>query len=479
MHIDEELFKQDSFKKKLKIYEEAVREGRTVFMDIDDMTDIIDYYNYDGQVDDADRVANCALSLYPGAIGPLVFKARQAIIAGDYEAAFNYCESIGDKSDIDYFYLRLELLISQNKCDKADELIDQRLDETDPEERENFLLDIGALYIDYGCSEEGKRRLDMLVNKDTPDCIELLARVKCNEGEYDEAATYLNRLIDWNPFVCRYWNMLAMIQLCNNQYPECLTSAEYSLAITPNNTDGLWCKAKALLGQGEAEEAMEYYNRFLERLPDCARAEADKGACLMQTGDIYGALECLLNAEKHCDDDDEMLLIQVYDDLAFAYSNIRNIELALEYLDKAESLQSDKEYYKERIPHRMVLKGHILLQNDKRQEAEELYLKAMEMSDNDPEVMVKVMASLYDHQEYQQVVELFKKFEATIPEGWTSGYSYIAGSLIKTGNYKDGVEYLKKACMLNCNEVRLVFGDMFPPNMPCENYYEFIKNVKF
>ena len=78
-----------------------------------------------------------------------------------------------------------------------------------------------------------------------------------------------------------------------------------------------------------------------------------------------------------------------------------------------------------------------------------------------------------------EMVELFKKFEATIPEGWTSGYSYIAGSLIKTGNYKDGVEYLKKACMLNCNEVRLVFGDMFPPNMPCENYYEFIKNVKF
>ena len=74
MHIDEELFKKDRFKRNLKQYEEAMKEGRTVFMDIDDLTDIIDYYNYDGLVDDANNVADYALALYPGSIGPLVFK---------------------------------------------------------------------------------------------------------------------------------------------------------------------------------------------------------------------------------------------------------------------------------------------------------------------------------------------------------------------------------------------------------------------
>ena len=63
MHIDEELFKKDRFKRNLKQYEEAMKEGRTVFMDIDDLTDIIDYYNYDGLVDDANNVADYALAL--------------------------------------------------------------------------------------------------------------------------------------------------------------------------------------------------------------------------------------------------------------------------------------------------------------------------------------------------------------------------------------------------------------------------------
>ena len=82
MHIDEELFKQARFKNKLKQYEQAKSERKTVFMDIDDLTDIIDYYNYDGLVDDAEDVADYALALYPVAIGPLVFKARQALAEG-------------------------------------------------------------------------------------------------------------------------------------------------------------------------------------------------------------------------------------------------------------------------------------------------------------------------------------------------------------------------------------------------------------
>ena len=75
MHINEELFQTEDFKRNLKMYEEAVRTGKTVFLDIDDMTDIIDYYNYDGRIDEANAMADYALLLYPGAIGPLVFKA--------------------------------------------------------------------------------------------------------------------------------------------------------------------------------------------------------------------------------------------------------------------------------------------------------------------------------------------------------------------------------------------------------------------
>ena len=58
MHINEELFQREDFKRNLNAYEEAMKTGKTVFMDIDDMTDIIDFYNYDGRIDDANAMAD-------------------------------------------------------------------------------------------------------------------------------------------------------------------------------------------------------------------------------------------------------------------------------------------------------------------------------------------------------------------------------------------------------------------------------------
>ena len=41
-----------------------------------------------------------------------------------------------------------------------------------------------------------------------------------------------------------------------------------------------------------------------------------------------------------------------------------------------------------------------------------------------------------------------------------------------------GVNYLKKACLINPDEVELIFGDFFPSGITKEKYYEYIKNVK-
>ena len=58
MHIEEEIFQREDFKRNLKLYEEAMKKGQKVFMDIDDMTDIIDYYNYDGRIEEATQMAD-------------------------------------------------------------------------------------------------------------------------------------------------------------------------------------------------------------------------------------------------------------------------------------------------------------------------------------------------------------------------------------------------------------------------------------
>lgn len=477
MHIDEELFKRKEFKRNLKLYEDTVKSGKTVFMDIDDLTDIIDYYNYDGQVDEAERVANYALSLYPGAIGPLVFKARKAISEDDLEEAGICCESIEDKSDIDYFYLKVELKIADEKYNEAEEMLELAYSNIDSEDKENFLLDTAALYVDYGISELGEKWLNRMANKDNHDRLELMSRIYCNRGDYEKAIAVLEKLIDNNPFISRYWNMLAMIQLCNNQFEDCHTSAEYSLAITPDNTDGLWCKAKALLGLCNAEEALIVYDKFLERVPNCARAEADKGSCYLQMGMFDKALEMLKQAESH-NDDDMSLLTQVYDDMAFTYSNLNDIDRALSCLEKADQQNPMRNDICGVDYQRMVLKGHILLQNGKKEKAIDIFEQAIKESKKSPEIIFKVIVSVYEHAMYELAIKYFKKLEKIMPEEWTHGYSYMAASLIKTSKLQEGLSYLKKASRINPHEVEMLFGNMFPPEITREQYYDFLKKIK-
>ena len=66
-----------------------------------------------------------------------------------------------------------------------------------------------------------------------------------------------------------------------------------------------------------------------------------------------------------------------------------------------------------------------------------------------------------------------------MPEGWNLGYAYAAGSYIKTMEISKGVKLLQKACQVNPDEVELIFGDFLPPEIKKEQYYDFVKNMKF
>ena len=79
MTDSEQYFESDSFKQMLEAYEESKKSGNPVFLDSDEYADIAEYYDYNGKSDLAIEVADEAISIYPGAIGPLAFKARYVL----------------------------------------------------------------------------------------------------------------------------------------------------------------------------------------------------------------------------------------------------------------------------------------------------------------------------------------------------------------------------------------------------------------
>lgn len=65
MQIDEEYFNNEEFKQKLRLFEDSVKSGHPIYLDDDDLTDIIDYYNLMNEGGKAMQTADFALSSIP------------------------------------------------------------------------------------------------------------------------------------------------------------------------------------------------------------------------------------------------------------------------------------------------------------------------------------------------------------------------------------------------------------------------------
>lgn len=259
MQTSDDYFRSEEFLNKLEEYERAISEGAGIYMDINDLADIVDYYNSLKNYDGAMHAADVALSLFPGAAAPLLFKARRALDEGDLAGAKRLAKQIEDKSQFEYAYLTAEIAIAQNDMNKSEKiLLSSYANETCDRDREDFSLDVAELYIDYGVYDLAGEWLARCKDKSSADFFELSGRRYYSIGNYDEARKNLNNLLDKNPYRYQAWNLLSTIQADKENYSEAVTSCEYSLAIMPENIEGLLCMVRGLIGLDNIERATEF-----------------------------------------------------------------------------------------------------------------------------------------------------------------------------------------------------------------------------
>ena len=79
MTDDQAYFESKGFQKILKKYEESAKSGHPIYMDADDLADIADYYQLNGRAEEAETVISQALEYNPEAVGPLLYRAREAL----------------------------------------------------------------------------------------------------------------------------------------------------------------------------------------------------------------------------------------------------------------------------------------------------------------------------------------------------------------------------------------------------------------
>jgi len=468
MKTGDDYFDSEEFRDMLSEYEKAVNTGQPVFMDADELAEIADFYQMQGQMDEAEAAIRLALSLSPGAIAPLTYRIHESLYQGDVEAAKRFLAQITETDEPDYIYDQAEVMLAEGKVDEADSFLRETFKSVPPEEYQDYVVDVASLYQDWGVSEKAMEWMSRAKPENTPEFKELMARTLFGLGKYKDSEKLFNELIDTDPFQKRYWNALASAQFMNEDYTNAIQSSEYAIAIDPTDAEGLISKANGLYRLNNYEEALKYYERYTEQIPDDEFALMHQGTCLINLDRNDEALKRLQEALETAPPDSPYLP-DIYQELAFAYNEKGDTDKALEYLDATDQLECDHVQL-------TVIKGHVLLSAGRVEEAEDYFRQAVSQSDNAPQTLMRIIVSLYDNRYVEASYKMFLKFFKIVEKDFNEGYAYMALCCYELKKYDEFLKYLKIACQRNPHECQLVLSHLFPADLKPEQYYEYIKN---
>ena len=466
MADDSTYFESEEFKEILQKYEGSVKSGQLIYMDADDLADIADYYHLEGRLEDAEEAVNLALEYNPEAVGPLLYKAREALGLGNFEEARTYAGRIQSLDHTEYIYLEGEILICEGKTAEADHLFRMQFQDVPPDEHIDYVYDVANLFAEYEQNDKAFEWICRSQGDDSEDFKELMARILFGLGKYEDSERIFNELIDQNPFSTRYWNSLASTQFMKEDYDASITSSEYAIAIDPDDAESILSKANGLYRIENFEEALSYYERYSEKIDQDEFGHLNQGTCLINLGRYEEAILRLQKAEEVAPADSQYMA-DIYQELAFAYSELKKPESALYYIDLTKELDCDHIDME-------VIRGHILLSNNRLKEAEKAFKQAIIDSGNAPKTMLRIIVSLYDNRYTNAAYLLFKRFLRYADDDWDEGFAYMALCCWDLKNYEEFLQYLSIAVKRNPKETKLVLSHLFPEGMPVDEYEDYI-----
>ena len=464
-------FDSEEFQKLLKEYETSVNAGEPVFMDVEELVDIADYYQYTNRKDEADRVISLASSLSPDDASYLTYRIHESLFQGNTEKAWEYLDQMLEKDEPDYIYNRTEILLSEERFDEANEYLEEIFQEMPADERQDFLVDIANIFVEYNRPGDAMRWMKEAKQEDTTDFKELKARTLFGLGKYKDSQKLFNELLDTNPFSTSYWNALASAQFMNEDFSEAIKSSEYAIAIDPEDSDSLMAKANALYRLGNYEEAIKFYEKYFELVPNDEFPLLYIGTSLINLQRTEEAIETLKKALEITPEDSPNLC-DIYQELAFAYSENKETDKALEVIEKTDALDCDHVQM-------LLIKGHILLAAERSHEAKEVFRKVLRITNTPKQTLLRVIVSYYDNRYLEGAYNLLKNYLTTYEEMEngknTEGYAYMALCCYEMKKLNEFLTYLKEACKRNPHECRIALSHLFPEEVKPEDYYQYIK----
>lgn len=244
-------------------YEEAKLSGTPIYMDAYDLADLSDWYAMQQRFDDAEEVIETGLKLHPDNTTLLIEKTYLYIDTNRKEEAYAIAESIEDNYSDEVKILRAGILLKKAKLKEAEELLDTI---TEKDDLYN-LTDICYIYLDAGLPQYAMKWLEYhrSLHENEESFLSVAADCYYSQGDYKEAATYFNKLIDKNPYSPIFWMGLAKCYYGLQEYDKVIEACDFALISDEEYAEAYTFKGYAYNELYNYEAALENFEQALKR----------------------------------------------------------------------------------------------------------------------------------------------------------------------------------------------------------------------
>lgn len=456
-------FESKEFKGTLAHYEAAVNEGRPIYMDADELTDVAEYYMIKEREEEASQCIHTALELHPEATDPQVFLARQQLFHGHIEKAKELASVILDQQDREVRFLWAEIRIKEGRAQEASQQLMYYYRTLD-EEKDLFLYDAAGVFMDYNeweialmWAEELKKKFPQFERADL-----LRSEIMVCYGRCQKAIPILDKILNENPFCAEAWSLMAEAQSGLEHYTEALEAIDYVLAIDETNLSAMLIRANSLFHLQRMKEAHEQYVKYLEKCPNDVSILYFDAVTLTNLECYHEALTQLGVALDYCHDDSPELSA-IYIQTSYLMSKFNEAEHALTALEQAYSVnekEKDTEYY--------LLKAHIYMENNIREDVEEYFDQAMRLAHDKNATRMTIAIEYAECEKYEKATALFEEIltdiTCIIPDKEARCLPYLAYCTHFLKQYPKYKEYTQRAIQLNPQLTTFLFQHIYPEN---------------
>ncbi len=375
-------------------YEQMLLIGKNIYFDADEFAALADFYESEGDSEEANSLVELGLSMHPGNIELLLMKAKMFVLSEQYPEALSLLDSISDDSEIDHPLLKIECYLHLNENAEADKLINNTLQrELSASEFYYFITEVGYLFNDIDDFDRALSFLEesLKIEDTNVEALTDLAYAYEMKGHFQKAIDFNNRLLDIDPYSFDGWVNIGKLYSMNEQFDKALDSFDFALTIHEKDLSVLKMKALTLFLNDNAEEAARIFEECVNESPN----DEVLYDSLMEAYEAMGSYDKMMQLL----DQRETIFGPkgIMSKRAFVYVSKKEYATAKQIFSQIPADEQDTlDYY--------MLEGELAFYDNDYKRAESAYMKAALISEGNEEILDRLANISVAQGKYEQAV---------------------------------------------------------------------------